>query len=131
MKIGNLTLNANTEANTGPKEQNVEQQEENESGQEADRKVGPWKKIDPNEAPEEPKVEKKVEAPPPKPSTGSYVPPGLRGASSQPQVQPSRFKSKTAPDIHNEESFPILARSGDFKKYVHIQGVRCSPALRV
>ncbi|KAJ8925916.1 hypothetical protein NQ315_009768 [Exocentrus adspersus] len=117
LKIGNLTLSANTEGSSDQKETyNAEQQQEDESGLEVDKKVGPWKRIDPNEVQEEPKKEeKKVEPPQPTVVKGAYVPPSLRN-SGQPQIQPSRLKSKAAPDIHNEEYFPTLSKTGDHKK---------------
>lgn len=82
-----------------------------------DRKVGPWKRIEVSEVmiPQEepPKVEEKVATP--SNVKGKYVPPSFRN-SGQPQVQPSRLKTKVAPDIHNEEFFPTLSKTGDFNK---------------
>lgn len=101
----------------GTKESTDEQQQESEPGQDIERKVGPWKRIDPTlEAPEEPPkiVEEKVQ-PHPQLTNKSYVPPSLRNAG-QPPVQQSRHKSKAAPDIHNEEFFPTLSKTGDHKK---------------
>ncbi|KAJ8967394.1 hypothetical protein NQ314_002900 [Rhamnusium bicolor] len=115
LKIGNLTIGSNAEGSTGPKETNTEQQQEDESGQETEKKVGPWKRIDANEVQEEPRVEKKVEAPSPNVVKGAYVPPSLR-SSGPTQVQPNRLKSKAAPDIHNEEYFPTLSKTSDYKK---------------
>lgn len=114
LKIGNLTIQSPPEG-TAPKEPTDEQQQEIEPGQDSDKKVGPWKRIEVSEVipQEEPKVEKKVAAP--SNAKGTYVPPCLRN-TGQPQVQPSRLKSKVAPDIHNEEFFPTLSKTGDFKK---------------
>lgn len=116
LKIGNLTIQSPTEGTAGAKESMDEQQEESEPGQENEKKVGPWKRIDAsNEVPEEPKVvvEEKVQ---PQPQTRhSYVPPSLRNAGQAP-VQSNRLKSKAAPDIHNEEFFPTLSKTGDHKK---------------
>uniref|UniRef100_V5GTU4 Protein CDV3 n=1 Tax=Anoplophora glabripennis TaxID=217634 RepID=V5GTU4_ANOGL len=115
LKIGNLTLASNTEGNTDPKETYTEQQQEDESGQDIEKKVGPWKRIDPNEVQEEPKKEEKKVEPPSNVVKGAYVPPSLR-SSGQPQIQTSRLKSKAAPDIHNEEYFPTLSKTGEHKK---------------
>ncbi|KAJ8934610.1 hypothetical protein NQ318_002954 [Aromia moschata] len=115
LKIGHLTIGSNPEGNPSTKETSVEPQQEDDSGQEMEKKVGPWKKIDPNEVQEEVRVEKKVEPPPPNVTRGAYVPPSLRNAG-QPPVQATRLKSKAAPDIHNEEYFPTLSKTGDYKK---------------
>lgn len=124
LKIGNLTMNTNNEGVAGNVgETNTEQhaQGSDEPGQESDRKVGPWKKIDSSEQPqvveEPPKVvpEKKPEQQAPVTKSGAYVPPGMRNPTApQYQTPASRLKSKAAPDIHNEENFPTL--SGDYKK---------------
>lgn len=111
---------------------NVEQQQggyDDQGTDGGDKKVaGPWKRIDieVQEAPEPPKVEvvRKMEAPQIKLTAGgAYVPPSMRGQSQQPQSgggqQPSRLRSKVAPDIHNEEFFPTLSK-GDHKKYVMV-----------
>lgn len=110
-----MTIQSPPEGVAGTKESVDEQQQESEPGQEIEKKVGPWKRIDAtnNEVVEEPKVviEEKVQHPQQK---LNYVPPGLR-STGQP-VQPSRLKSKVAPDIHNEEFFPTLSKTGDHKK---------------
>lgn len=112
-----MTIQSPPEGAVGAKESVDEQQDDVEPGQEMERKVGPWKRIDANaEVPEEPKpqiVEEK--APQPQQKTSSYVPPSLRNAG-QPVVQQTRQRSKAAPDIHNEEFFPTLMKTGDHKK---------------
>lgn len=111
-----MTIQSPPEGVTGTKESADDQQQETESGQDMERKVGPWKRIDPTaEVPEEPPkiVEEKVQHPQ---QNKSYVPPSLRNAG-QPPVQQNRHKSKVAPDIHNEEFFPTLSKT-DHKKYV-------------
>ncbi|KAJ8968198.1 hypothetical protein NQ317_006800, partial [Molorchus minor] len=96
LKIGNLTINPNAESSTG---------------QEIEKKVGPWKRIDATVEiqEEQPKVEKKVE-PQPNVVKGAYVPPSMRNIGQTP-IQPSRLKSKAAPDIHNEEYFPYVVQN--------------------
>ncbi|CAH2003615.1 unnamed protein product [Acanthoscelides obtectus] len=89
---------------------------------ESERKVGPWKRIEHNEAQpqvEEPPQEKRPEPQQPNVVKGAYVPPSMRagagGGGPQLQQQHSRLKSKVAPDIHNEDFFPTLSKS-DHKK---------------
>ncbi|KAI4467567.1 protein cdv3 [Holotrichia oblita] len=109
LKIGNLTINPNGEGTTdGTQNSDEQQQRYDESGNEVDKKVGPWKKMDVPEPPPE-KEEKKTE-PPPTPS-GVYISPGLRNVQQLQQVQHPRNRGKTAPDIHNEEYFPTLSGS--------------------
>ncbi|CAH1364463.1 unnamed protein product [Tenebrio molitor] len=119
LKIGNLTIASPTDGSTGATETNTEQQQGfDDSGQDNEKKMGPWKRVD-SEVQEEPVkvVEKKVEPPAPKPGPGgAYVPPSMRNQSSQPQIQPSRLRSKAAPDIHNEEFFPTLSKTSDHRK---------------
>lgn len=118
MKIGNLTINSPAEGTQGVPETSTEQQPGNEeTGFDVDRKVGPWKRIDVEVMQqEEPvKVEKKVVEAPTR-QGGAYVPPSMRNQSQQPQVQTSRLRTKAAPDIHNEEYFPTLSKTGDHKK---------------
>lgn len=113
-----MTIQSPVEGVTGAKESSDEQQEESEPGQENEKKVGPWKRIDAsNEIPEEPKVivEEKVQHQQQPQTKQSYVAPSLRNIGQAP-VQQSRVKSKTAPDIHNEEFFPTLSKTGDHKK---------------
>ncbi|KRT81411.1 hypothetical protein AMK59_5010 [Oryctes borbonicus] len=108
LKIGNLTLNANGEGNMdGAESSNEQQQRYDESGNEVEKKVGPWKKI---EVPEPEKEEKKTE-PLPAIVPGVYISPALRNTQQQQQVQHPRNRGKTAPDIHNEEYFPTLSGS--------------------
>lgn len=99
-------------------ENNSEQQPRyDEAGNEVEKKVGPWKRVETHvEVPE--KEEKKIEPPPPTTnSSGAYVPPSLRNAQQQPVHQP-RNRGKAAPDIHNEEYFPTLAGSKSDKRLV-------------
>ncbi|XP_072391688.1 protein CDV3 homolog [Diabrotica undecimpunctata] len=114
LKIGNLTIGQNSESSTTGAKETTEQQQEDEPGQDAEKKSGPWKRIDVGEAEVE-KVEYKPEPILPNVSkTGTYIPPSLR-SSGQTQVQSTRLnRTKAAPDIHNEEFFPSL--SGDHKK---------------
>lgn len=86
-----------------------------------DKKVGPWKRID-SEAPEKEVVERKPEPVSTGASTPStYIPPSLRNLPPQQPLQAARLRSKAAPDIHNEESFPTLSggRSSDQKGYCY------------
>lgn len=114
LKIGNLTIQSPTEGSGGAKESVDEQQPEVDFGQDSEKKVGPWKRIDAAEVQEEPKavVEENIQQPPQK---QSYVAPNFRN-SGQPPVSQSRHKSKVAPDIHNEEYFPTLSKTSDHKK---------------
>lgn len=83
-----------------------------ESGNDQDKKSGPWKRMASSEQPAPPpEPEKPVEPPPSRATTGGYVPPHLRNQTASQVSQPSRLKSKTAPDIHNEEFFPTLSGS--------------------
>lgn len=107
LKIGHLSISTSGEGTTGNSDGNSEAPTgTDESGNEPDKKQGPWKRLD-----QEPVVqiepEKPIEQPPPQRNTGGYVPPHIRNQSSQ--IQPSRLKSKAAPDIHNEEFFPTLS----------------------
>ncbi|KAJ3647535.1 hypothetical protein Zmor_019406 [Zophobas morio] len=117
LKIGNLTIASPPEGSTGATEASTEQQTGcDEAGPDNEKKVGPWKRVD-VEVQEEPvKVEKKPEAPPVKTIGGAYVPPSMRNQSQQAPVQPSRLRSKAAPDIHNEEFFPTLSKTSDHRK---------------
>ncbi|CAG9813781.1 unnamed protein product [Phaedon cochleariae] len=122
LKIGNLAITANSDGNQSAKEPNSEDSKEDEMGQEMEKKSGPWKRIDPNEVQEEVVVvkEKRPEpTPAPSESKSSYVAPRLRstpGGGGGQQVAPLRHRSKVAPDIHNEESFPGLSKTGDYKR---------------
>lgn len=111
-----MTIQSPAEGAAGAKESVDEQQEDSEPGLETDKKMGPWKRIDATtEIPEEIKpkiIEEKVQQPQQK---QSYVPPSLR-STGQPVVQQSRLRSKAAPDIHNEEFFPTLSKTGEHKK---------------
>lgn len=115
MKIGHLSISTSGEGSAGNTDGNSEiPAGTDEAGNEPDRKTGPWKRLDEPAVPQ-PEPEKPVEQqqqqqqpPPPRSTSGGYVPPHLRNQSSQ-SVQPSRLKSKTAPDIHNEEFFPTLS----------------------
>ncbi|GJQ76425.1 hypothetical protein Trydic_g2140 [Trypoxylus dichotomus] len=110
LKIGNLTINSNGEGNIdGAESSNEQQQRYDESGNEVEKKIGPWKKIEVPEQPVSEKEEKKTEPPPS--STGVYISPALRNVQQQQQVQHPRARGKTAPDIHNEEYFPTLSGS--------------------
>lgn len=118
LKIGNLTINSSAEGTQGVPEASTEQQPgSEETGFDVDRKVGPWKRVDVEvmQQEEPAKVEKKAVEVPAK-QGGAYVPPSLRNQSQQPQVQPSRLRTKAAPDIHNEEYFPTLSKTSDNRK---------------
>lgn len=119
LKIGNLTINTNADGSSGSAENNSEQQQiqYDDAGNEIEKKVGPWKKVDVEVVEKE---EKKIESQPPPPSQivssgGAYIPPSKRNQPQQTAVQPSRLRSKVAPDIHNEEYFPTLSGSKDRK----------------
>ncbi|XP_060526937.1 protein CDV3 homolog [Cylas formicarius] len=122
LKIGNLSLGIAQESSSNVTEIGTgEQQEGTEQNQEPDRKAGPWKRIEPQEEVPRPVPlpEKKIEGPPQK--SGAYVAPSLRNAGSQQassQLVPIRLRGikGAAPDIHNEEFFPTLSKSGDGKK---------------
>lgn len=82
-----------------------------DGGNEPDRKSGPWKRVDTEVSAAPPVVEEKPVEPQPapaRPAASGYVAPHLRNQTVQ-QQQPSRLKSKAAPDIHNEEYFPTLS----------------------
>ncbi|CAH0551996.1 unnamed protein product [Brassicogethes aeneus] len=121
LKIGNLTINPNAEASQGTTETSTEQQsgyDETHPDVGEKKAQGPWKRIDSDQQQEEPKPEKKpepVQQEQPK-IRGAYVPPSMRNPSAQPQVQNNRFKSKAAPDIHNDEYFPSLSKTSDHRK---------------
>lgn len=112
------------DGNQGATEVNLEQQQScDDGGQDGDKKVGPWKRMDGDSAQEDvPVVEKKPEPAPVKPPsgvTGAYVAPSRRESSQQQtHIQPSRMRSKVAPDIHNEEFFPTLSKTSDNRKWV-------------
>lgn len=108
LKIGHLSISATGEGSAGNADGSSEAPAgSDESGNEPDRKTGPWKRVNTEQA-AQPEPEKPVEqAPQRSMSSAGYVPPHLRNQSSQ--QQPSRLKSKTAPDIHNEEYFPTLS----------------------
>lgn len=121
LKIGNLTINSNAEGASGNPENNPEQQQQyDESGNEIEKKVGPWKRMDNKEEVEVVKEEKKpdpvpIVTTPNVTSGGTYIPPSLRNQQPVQPLQPSRLRSKVAPDIHNEEFFPCLSGSKDKK----------------
>lgn len=109
LKIGHLSISATGEGSTGNTDGGTEAPAgTDESGNEPDKKSGPWKRVNTEQAPAPVEPEKPAE-PPQRQPTGGYVPPHLRNQSSQ--QQPARLKSKTAPDIHNEEFFPTLSGS--------------------
>lgn len=56
-------------------------------------------------------MERKAPEPTPTapPTSNTYVPPSLRNLPAQQPLQPTRLKSKAAPDIHSEEFFPTLS----------------------
>nr|CAH7746233.1 unnamed protein product [Callosobruchus chinensis] len=125
LKIGNMTIGSNADDNASTtKTSSNEQQQEDDQGPESDRKVGPWKRIEPNEGSqtqveEPPKQEKRPEPQQPNVVKGAYVPPSMRagaGGGGPQQQQPTRLKSKVAPDIHNEDFFPTLSKTNDHKK---------------
>lgn len=109
LKIGHLSITTAAEGSGGSSDGSSEVPPgADESGNEPDKKSGPWKRVEQAPVTEHQPVEKIVEQPQ-RQSTGGYVPPHLRNQSSQ--QQPARLKSKTAPDIHNEEFFPTLSGS--------------------
>lgn len=109
LKIGHLSISAAGEGSAGNNDNSEAPTGQDESGNEPDKKQGPWKRMASEQQPPPPEPEKPVEPPPPRATTGGYVPPHLRNQPSQ--IQPSRLKSKAAPDIHNEEFFPTLSGS--------------------
>lgn len=121
LKIGNLTIGSSGEGNANTQDNTTEQQQGYDSGNDSDKKVGPWKRMDVEAAPaEEPAPPPKQPEPQPavakpvEPTRSTYVPPSMRGQQQQQTQQPlqaSRLRSKVAPDIHNEEYFPTLAGS--------------------
>lgn len=131
LKIGNLTISSSGEGNTNTQDNTQEQQQGYDSGNDSDRKVGPWKRVETDEQQQPaPPPPKQPEPQPPKtneqpaaaavPKSGAYVPPSMRGQpqqQSQQPLPPSRLRSKVAPDIHNEENFPTLAGTKPDRRY--------------
>ncbi|XP_022913807.1 protein CDV3 homolog isoform X2 [Onthophagus taurus] len=118
LKIGNLTINSNGDGTIDCGENNGEQQQRyDESGNEVEKKVGPWKRIEvvPVEVQPEKEVRKAPE-PPAAVSTSAYVPPSLRNVQQPQPLHQVRGRSKAAPDIHNEEQFPTFAGSKSDKR---------------
>lgn len=113
LKIGNLTIGQNADGIVNPAESNNENQQNDEIGQDSDKKSGPWKRVEVAAAAAAPEEPKKEVAPPAK--VGTYVPPNMRFQQNR-HLQPSRLKTKAAPDVHNEELFPTLAKTNDYKK---------------
>ncbi|CAG9860315.1 unnamed protein product [Phyllotreta striolata] len=118
LKIGNLTVTANSEntTNASSKENTHDQdEEEEESGQETETKApGPWKSINvTSEAVVDVPVETVEEAVPDHANvkSGRYLPPSMRFAGQAPAQSRSTNRSKAAPDIHNEEYFPTLSKN--------------------
>lgn len=121
MKIGNLTISGSADGNSSNIENNSEQQPVyDDSGNEVEKKIGPWKKVN-AELSLDKENEKTVEVQQPQQQQqqqqqvelqlqqpGVYISPALRLQMSRP-IQPSRVRSKAAPDIHNEEFFPTLS----------------------
>lgn len=122
MKIGNLTINANEVQNSANQDSGAgDQTEGGEQTGDADKRSGPWKRMDvqsdtaPVEEPQQP------QAPEPQPTSEkkTYRPPSMRYQSSQPTSTPSgrlRGNKGVAPDIHNEDFFPTLSKSGENKR---------------
>ncbi|KAL3288381.1 hypothetical protein HHI36_002829 [Cryptolaemus montrouzieri] len=103
LKIGNLTINQNSDGSQGNNELNSEQQQGDDVGQQSEKKAGPWNKLEEvQEVAPPPKVEEKK----------AYVPPSLRN-----QPQPSRIRTRGAPDVHNEELFPTLSKTNEYRKH--------------
>ncbi|XP_018320158.1 protein CDV3 homolog [Agrilus planipennis] len=118
LKIGNLTINSQ-EGSSGNSENTSEQRPGEEGGGEFERRTGPWKQISAQHAEQEEKKEKKpepVSQPTPTSTPGAYVPPSMRNQPPQQTLQTSRLKSKTAPDIHNEDFFPSLSSTKTDRK---------------
>lgn len=113
LKIGHLSISGNGEGSAGNTDggSDLNHQGLDESGNEQDRKTGPWKRMGNESAAPAPEVEKPVvePSPPARSATGGYVAPHLRNQNLRENMQPSKLKSKTAPDIHNEDSFPTLS----------------------
>lgn len=80
----------------------------------SEKKAGPWKKIEEvvDIAPPPPpsKVEEK---PKPVNRSGTYVSPALR---FQQQNRNSKPIVRGAPDVHNEEMFPTLSKTNDYRR---------------
>ncbi|CAG9760285.1 unnamed protein product [Ceutorhynchus assimilis] len=120
LKIGNLTINANQD-NIGHQESGSgDQQEGLEHSEDAERKSGPWNRMDStNQAEEEnpsppPKVVVVEKPTIPEPSTGlktTYKPPALVRSLNATSAAPARLRGNrgAAPDIHNEDFFPTLS----------------------
>ncbi|XP_044746502.1 protein CDV3 homolog isoform X2 [Coccinella septempunctata] len=112
LKIGNLSINQNNDGSQGNGDSNSEQQQGDEGDQQSEKKAGPWKKIEEiveaAPPPPPPKVEEK-----PKSTNRTYVIPTLRH-----QVQSRNAKPviKGAPDVHNEEMFPTLSKTNDYRR---------------
>lgn len=124
LKIGNLTISSHPDGNSSNVENNSEQQPVyDDSGNEVEKKVGPWKKVNvemnlDKENEKTVEVEEQHHQPQQQqqPQQSVYISPALRNQPAQP-IQPSRLRSKAAPDIHNEEYFPTLsgAKNADRK----------------
>lgn len=111
LKIGNLTISANSDVDESDSNTDQQQPQYDESGNEIEKKTGPWKRVDTEIAEKEEK--KPVEQPPPPVTDNKYKPPNLR---MQQPVQTRLRSSKMAPDIHNEEFFPTLSGSKSDRK---------------
>lgn len=114
LKIGNLSINQNNDGTQGNADPNSEQQPGEEGDQQSEKKAGPWKKIEEMmEAapPPPPKVEEK---PKPLNKSGTYVAPYLR---LQVQSRTPKPVVRGAPDVHNEEMFPTLSKTNDYRRH--------------
>ncbi|XP_066157403.1 protein CDV3 homolog [Euwallacea fornicatus] len=126
LKIGNLTINPNEEI--GSLSQDLasgDQTNGSELTAEGEKKAGPWRRMDvPQESPqqqEEPPrpVEKKQEPTKAASETTTYRPPAMRHHNTAPSIPTLgrlRGNRGAAPDIHNEEYFPTLSKTGDGKR---------------
>ncbi|KAL1501669.1 hypothetical protein ABEB36_006959 [Hypothenemus hampei] len=122
LKIGNLTINPEkVNSSHNQDTESGEQMDGSETTTEPEKKSGPWKRLSVQPEPIQ-QEEIVVEAPniptPIEPKT--YRPPSLRNQSGQSSSNqaPSRGRGPNkagAPDIHNEEFFPTLNKSGDKK----------------
>lgn len=125
LKIGNLTINPQSENGAGADGSETQEIIYDEAGNEVEKQVGPWKRMESTHVGggEPPKVveEKKPDPTGPMPNVvgSAYVPPSKRNQPDHHQertLQPTRLRHKAAPDIHNEEYFPTLAGNKDGRR---------------
>lgn len=110
LKIGTLTINEQSDAESDDDRGTGENSSDGELGEGGSKHSGPWKKTD---APEQPEVQQQQTEQEPKkqqaPGSGSgvYKIPAARNAPTT-YNSPRLRKSNVAPDINSEEYFPTL-----------------------